>query len=120
MTRKIHTERPKRKCGAQIAWDYFLRSDGAVPIEMWFTHLSYPCWVAKFADGEIEDIDNLSLATNRAKLRESKMKYYQIRGGCTNKIIGYCTSKGKTDVMKEEPLASFEEITKIEFDDATR
>ncbi len=64
MTRKIHTSRPTSK-GARIAWDYFAQAYKKTPIKMWFCHLTYWVWVAEFADGETEDIDNLSLAHRR-------------------------------------------------------
>ena len=72
MTRKIHTSRPKLG-GARIAWDYFERAYKETPVRMWFTHLSYYVWVAEFANGETEDIDNLSLAHKRhAQVTETK------------------------------------------------
>ena len=60
MTRKIHTTRPKRGT-AQRAWDLLTKYKGMEPERMWFTFLSYWCWVAEWSDGDTDDIDSLEL-----------------------------------------------------------
>jgi hypothetical protein len=71
MTRKIHTTRPKT-IGGRVAWDSFTRHYGKPPVQMWFTYLCYPVWVAEWEDGETHDIDNLCLAYARARARKQK------------------------------------------------
>ena len=43
------------------------------------------------------------------------MRYYEIIGGYTGKVIGHCTSEGIEDVRSEEPRASFRRISKKQF-----
>ncbi len=68
MTRKIHTSRPK-SLGARVAWDFFSRIRQQEPVRLWYCCLSYWVWVAEYADGETDDIDNLSLHSDREKAR---------------------------------------------------
>ncbi len=63
MTRKIHTTRP-RSNGARVAWDAFSRIHQREPDAIWFTHLSWPVWVAQYGE-DFDDLDNLALRSDR-------------------------------------------------------
>lgn len=66
MTRKIHTSRPS-STGGRIAWDEFTKWRGVPPMRIWYTHLSYWCWVAEWEDGETDDIDSIEIAGLRGR-----------------------------------------------------